>query len=265
MDSVKNSGILSGGYGVTAKRVMKDESLSIEAKAIYAYLCSYAGSDGSAFPSVGLMAKELGISEQRLKKYRQQLVLKGYITIERRRKNGKQASNLYVIEMQPECFQGSQKQTPENLTAEKQTPENNRGTKNSETKNSLTTNNETTTSSSKKDKIDYQAWRDAYTENVTNLGGIRAMSDSRKAAVRSMLKNGITIDDFKEACKIANESDFLTGGGSRGWKASAEWMFNVNNVIKVLEGNYGGSRQHYKLFEETDDGYDEIAKMWGMA
>ena len=136
-DSVSTRGILRGGYGIVAKSVMRDTSLSPEAKAIYAYLCSYSGSDGSCFPSVGRMAYELGMSEQRLKKHRKQLEEAGYITIERRRENGKQTSNLYVIELQPSGFL-----TPENLTPENMTPTINSSTINSFTINRLTNNSD---------------------------------------------------------------------------------------------------------------------------
>ncbi|UCF38978.1 MAG: hypothetical protein JSU96_09130 [Acidobacteriota bacterium] len=38
-------------------------------------------------------------------------------------------------------------------------------------------------------------------------------------------------------------SDFLTGGGSRGWKASFDWFVaNDENYLKVLEGRYDDSR-----------------------
>lgn len=112
---------------------------------------------------------------------------------------------------------------------------------------------------------DFSEWRDAYNELCPSLQSCRIMSDKRKSAVRSMVKQGIKLDEFKEACQMAECSDFLKGKNDRGWKANPDWMFNATNVLKVLEGNYGGSRKHYKLFEETDDGYDEIAKMWGMA
>lgn len=101
-------------------------------------------------------------------------------------------------------------------------------------------------SSSSKEAVDYEAWRIAYTSNATELPGIRIMSDKRKAAVRSMIKQGITLGDFTDACKMANESDFLKGGGPRGWTADADWMFNANNVLKVIEGRYSSRKTERK-------------------
>lgn len=41
---IKNNEILKKGYSIVYKASMTDERLSLTAKAIYAYLCSYAGS-----------------------------------------------------------------------------------------------------------------------------------------------------------------------------------------------------------------------------
>ena len=40
---------VTGGYGTIYKQVMKEPKLSIEAKAIYCYLSSYAGGKDIAF------------------------------------------------------------------------------------------------------------------------------------------------------------------------------------------------------------------------
>ena len=40
-----------GGYGLTYQEVYEMENLTIEAKAIYGMLCSYAGSKAMAYPS----------------------------------------------------------------------------------------------------------------------------------------------------------------------------------------------------------------------
>lgn len=111
-------------------------------------------------------------------------------------------------------------------------------------------------SPSQKEALDYEAWSKAYSENARSLPGIRLMSDKRKAAVRSMISQGISISDFSEACRMANESDFLTGGGKSGWKANPDWMFNATNVLKVLEGNYSprkGNNQEAGVISIIDD------------
>ena len=103
---LKMDGIYCKGYGLISKLFMQDERLSIEAKCIYSYLCSYAGAGTVAFPSVSLQVKHLNISEKRYRKHRQQLIDFGYITVEQSREDvvyddgtGKQiyANNVYTI------------------------------------------------------------------------------------------------------------------------------------------------------------------------
>lgn len=103
MSMIKARGILEKGYGLSPKLVMVDKRLTIEAKAIYAYMASYAGAGMTAFPSVNRQCEELGITEKRYYKHRNLLVEYGYITIEKRRKateSGKQTrdNNLYILE-----------------------------------------------------------------------------------------------------------------------------------------------------------------------
>lgn len=81
-----------------AKAVMSDPSLHIEAKAIYAYIASYAGAGETAFPGIEIMVDHLNISKTRFYKYRQELVKQGYITITPEKDDrGKFAHNIYTI------------------------------------------------------------------------------------------------------------------------------------------------------------------------
>lgn len=84
----------------------------------------------------------------------------------------------------------------------------------------------------------YQLWHEAYNELCTNLPQCRNLTDKRKASIRSAIKQGVTLEDFQHACRKANASSFMTGNNARGWKATPDFLFNVNNIIKILEGNY---------------------------
>lgn len=107
-----------------------------------------------------------------------------------------------------------------------------------------------------RDNTAFSEWRDAYNEFCPSLQSCLVMSDKRKSAVRSMKKQGVSLEDFKEACRIAESSDFLKGKNDRGWSASPDWMFNANNVLKVLEGNYSprkGNNQEAGVISIIDD------------
>lgn len=97
-DMLKTGSVLSAGYGIIPKLVMKDKDISIEAKAIYAFLCSYTGKGDTAFPGIGIITGHLEISEHRFYKHRKALLEKGYISLTKERhEGGSFKRNLYTI------------------------------------------------------------------------------------------------------------------------------------------------------------------------
>ena len=101
MDTLFCTGIYKDGYGIISKKVMRDKNLSISAKALYAYICSFAGAGGEAFPSLDLICGELGISEKKIYQLRKELVENGLITISKKRVGSKYSNNVYTIVNDP--------------------------------------------------------------------------------------------------------------------------------------------------------------------
>ena len=96
-----------------AKMVMLDQRLTIEAKAIYSYFCSYAGGGSTAFPSVSKIVYDLKISKDRYYKHFKLLVEYGYITIRQTKDKGKFANNIYRIMSNPvSCPQNEEMDSP---------------------------------------------------------------------------------------------------------------------------------------------------------
>ena len=91
---------ISLGYGTVTKESMQDRSLSIEAKAIYAYLCSFAGGKDEAYPSISKMCYDLGISRGRFYKHFNMLIDREYVSKTMRYKadTGYRGNNLYTID-----------------------------------------------------------------------------------------------------------------------------------------------------------------------
>ncbi len=69
--------LLSHGYGLSPQLVMRSKGLSIEAKALYGYLSSFAGAGDTAFPSTSRILEELDISKNRFYKIRKGTGLMG--------------------------------------------------------------------------------------------------------------------------------------------------------------------------------------------
>lgn len=80
-DKLEIEGVNADGYGIMPKIVMQDKRLTIEAKAIYAYIVSFAGAGNTAFPSAKKILNDLQISENRFYKHRKILIEYNYITV----------------------------------------------------------------------------------------------------------------------------------------------------------------------------------------
>lgn len=76
-------GVDCKGFGIIAKLVTTDTDLCIGAKALYAYLCSYAGNGTSAYPGRSKILADLKLSKETYYKYQKELIDQGYIRVTR--------------------------------------------------------------------------------------------------------------------------------------------------------------------------------------
>lgn len=131
-----------GGYGVVYQDVMRNKSLSPEAKAIYAYLSSIAGSGDSCYPSVETMQKELCMSKNRLMKHMGQLIALGVVEKVRERNGNIYGRNIYKITHEIEVTKDLNRifEAVENEAVEIRAVEN-EATNNNNTKNNNINNN----------------------------------------------------------------------------------------------------------------------------
>lgn len=104
VDVLRVEGIMSQGFGLSPKLVMRDKRLTPEAKCIYAYLCSFAGNGNQAFPSRDIMLDELGMSVNRYYRHLHLLLDFDYIRIERVNVEGSnlKGKNIYTIVSLPD-------------------------------------------------------------------------------------------------------------------------------------------------------------------
>lgn len=101
-DKLEVEGVNANGYGIMPKIVMQDKRLTIESKAIYAYIVSYAGAGNSAFPSLRKILTDLQISENRFYKHRKLLIDCNYITVTAVRNEKKViVKNIYKLIANP--------------------------------------------------------------------------------------------------------------------------------------------------------------------
>lgn len=91
------------------------------------------------------------------------------------------------------------------------------------------------------DNIPYQQIVDIFNKTVKKLPQVKMLTDKRKSAIKSIWNLG---DDYKtlyfyeQFFQKINNTEFLFGENNKNWKASFDWIFNKNNFVKILEGNY---------------------------
>lgn len=116
-DQLKVEGINFKGFGILPKYVMLDPDLSIEAKTIYAYFCSFAGNGSATFPGRDKILSDLPMSKDAYYKHFRQLTDQGYITVEQQGGNSGAifGKNIYTLVSNPKKFSEKPEDTKHGL------------------------------------------------------------------------------------------------------------------------------------------------------
>lgn len=179
-NNLEQPDLLSQGYGIIPKKVMRDLALSAESKAIYAYLSSFCGNGNTAFPSISLMCHDLGMGEDRFLKHRKPLVDRGYIQIRKKKSSKGFMNNIYTLPhtLYPD-FAGTENQCTGN-----------QGTNN----NSSINNNNKKNNMSGSERIPYKKIID-YLNKLIGSRFTNESSDSRKL-IKARWNEGNALEDF---------------------------------------------------------------------
>ena len=115
-DILRIEGINSKGFGILPKFVMLDTDLTIEAKTIYAYFCSFAGNGTTSFPGRDKILSDLSISNRRYYKHFGLLKQQGYISVTQKKDTttNRFGQNIYTLIDNPKKFQQLYQDTPSN-------------------------------------------------------------------------------------------------------------------------------------------------------
>ncbi|EPI5815475.1 conserved phage C-terminal domain-containing protein [Enterococcus hirae] len=188
---LKQEDLLSKGYGIIPKLVMKDLKISAEAKAIYAYICSYCGAGDTAFPSVELICHDLGISEKRYQRHIKQLKENRYVIVTRNRIKSGFSNNIYTL---PKTV------AVQNVPVQSIPVQNVPTNINSLNNNNLNSNKKDNMSSS--EKIPFKKIID-HLNQVTGSRFSSKSSDTQKH-IKARWNEGNTLEDFISVIDIKN-------------------------------------------------------------
>lgn len=259
------NGVFSDGYGFVPKLLMRDKRLSVEAKAIYSYLSSFAGAGMTAFPSVELMLEELGMSKDRFYKHRKLLIDFGYVSIEQSKGEGAVfAKNIYVINTNTPlpCFKDTENPTTEKPYTDNPTTGNKDTNSNSFNNNSFNSNSKKVSAKKSVAKFDPIKFLQEHNVDELVINDFIAHRKNKKAIntatalnafIREAGKAGITVQRAIEITIEKNwagfnaswkwQDDAITIGGNQGFSGkslSKQEQIEAHNQA-LLNEMYGGS------------------------
>jgi hypothetical protein len=93
--------------------------------------------------------------------------------------------------------------------------------------------------------IPYSQILDLYNKlcELKGLRSIRSINGKRKTQTAARFKE-YGLSGFFDLFAKTESSDFLCGGGERGWKADFDWLIAPSNMQKVLEGKYDDNQSN---------------------
>ena len=258
----KNS-ILRAGYGIIPKVVMRDKNLSIEAKAIYAYLTAFAGDKKTCYPSRDLMCEELGISINRFTKHLKTLKESGYIKVERIKSGNLKAKNIYEIIMdeRDRCinFRDIENKYHENKDIENEYLENEYTNNNSINNNSLNNNSVNNNSINKKEKkkkkTDLDILINEYTSNSFLQETIIDFMKMRKSIKKPVTERGLK--------GILNKLDKLATTDDIKIKILENSIENCWRGVFPLKDNFGNYNSNKYQDNNNSNSVEDLQKHQG--
>jgi hypothetical protein len=114
-DVLKVEGVNAKGYGIIPKLLMLDNRITLAAKSVYAYFCSYAGAGGTAFPCREKILSDLSISKDTYYKYLNQLKELDYVRTNQVTAEGcKYGRTVFTLVAKPNVPEKSESGTSDN-------------------------------------------------------------------------------------------------------------------------------------------------------
>ena len=232
------------GYGLVFKSILKRNDIDIEAKSLYAYLSSYAGSDTKAFPGVSLICHDLNISEKRFQKYRKQLEVAGVITIERKRTTNGFSKNVYTINHKSSGHSVPVGNLPERNLPERNLPNKNNSSKNNSFKNNNSINNSATTVASELENQltkEFEDWYNLYDKKKDRKAAFTKFKTARKKHSYEEIVKGT-----KEYLKTITDKQYQKY--PKTFLNNESYLDDYSNDIKTDKGNV--TNEDDVVFEE---------------
>lgn len=240
-DILEVEGVNARGFGTIPKMVMQDNRLSIEAKAIYSYFCSFAGAGATAFPSLKLILKQLKISKDRYYRHFNLLKKCGYIKTKQIIEKSKFKNNLYTLVAIPvsETVENSEVEPiPQNKESEKKPFPYFEDTQNEDTQNKEPNINSSLKSSciNNYQSVSYDNKKDRQTDEQQNYNYHQKILDTKfkDLQLKTVYNDTTDVNAVKDALKFIYEVNKNIGNYEHDKKKrQANFKYITIDIVKI--------------------------------
>lgn len=197
-------------YTIMGNSHLREKEMSLKAKGLMSLMLSLPNDWDYSVAGLVSICKE---SDSSIKSALDELKKFGYLVITKKLPNQTDSGK---IEYEYNIFEYPQGKEPERIQVNEVAEESKDKPKNNDT--------------------DINAVVDRYNRICASLPKVTAITDKRKRAIKSRLKQ-YSMVEIEEVFLLSERSDFLKGTNGK-WNATFDWLMNENNFVKVLEGNY---------------------------
>ena len=111
---------------------------------------------------------------------------------------------------------------------------------------------------------DFEKVQEIFNRSCIFFKPCSVITKTRSDKIKKLLKQ-FSFDEIKEVFEKANSCDFLQGKNEQAWTATFDWLIEIDNFVKVKEGNYDNtvSKEETKVFQKYMHGnydFEQLAR-----
>lgn len=242
----------NNNYTVMSNYHFKERKMSLKAKGLLSLMLSLPDDWDYSIGGLVAICKE---NETAIKSAIAELKEFGYVELIKLTPDKTVSGRFeYIYNIYETPKQNCKNQDVENLPLENLQVETHPLYKNTNNKN---TNNK---EECKEEKNSYQKVVELFNETCVSLPRVTKLTDKRKKAIKSILKNH-SLEELKNIFKKVEESSFLNGSSGKWDGASFDWLTKESNIIKVIEGNYDDKGKYNNFHSTPNYSIEEYEKI----
>ena len=219
---------------------------------VYVALSRFADANRQCFPSAKRLSDTCGITKRSVWNAIKILEGNGWIRVRRTHDNdGNQTTNLYTLTTSlgdesdspgsarndtgvvNQIHPGSERNAPRTRPIEKDPIK------------------KTAAPASNRTQLTFEDLRKKWNQ-IKGVRHCRAITNDRRKHFNARMNESKWLAGLNEALEHVAASDFLQGGGSKGWRADIDWFLSPGSLTKILEGKYDGKKADDTPKRETE-------------